>query len=184
VAWALLEEVAAATEGRLAVSRGAAERGFGRVRWPGRLQWLALSGRPGAVLLDVAHDAESIRHLVRHVEASARPLTALVFTCLGDKDLPALAALLAGSPATRLPVEVPATDHPRSRPATEVVAALERVGLTARAHPDVPAALRAAVAAPAPTPPRVAAFGSFAVAGALLALSDDAGALSLGRVPA
>jgi dihydrofolate synthase/folylpolyglutamate synthase len=169
LAWAMLEELAL-VEPRWTVSRAQAEQGFAAVRWPGRLdRRRSEAGVP--VLVDVAHDAASVRALVEAVEAAGdRPAT-LVFTCLSDKDLPEMAELLAASSAMRAAVVlVPEVEHPRSRPAAEVVAALGTAGLSARVRDSVGTALTEALSGGG----LVVAFGTFAVAGGVLELLPPA----------
>lgn len=164
LAWAVLEELALA-DPRFPVSRSQAERGFAAVRWPGRLdRRRSATGVP--VLVDVAHDVASVQALIAAVEQGGdRPAT-LLFTCLSDKDLPAMAELLAASgPMREAAVLVPTIEHPRSRPAAEVVAALLAAGLEARPCASVEAGLSSALE----TGGAVIAFGTFAVAGGVLA---------------
>ena len=163
VAWALLEELAR-VEPRWAVSREQAEAGFAKVRWPGRLDRRSLDGVE--LLLDCAHDSASLAALIAHADATGFTPAALVFTCLGDKDLAALAGRLADAPAfAAAPVLVPELPgHPRARPAESVAAHLRAAGLDARAVAGVDAALDEAVGSGGP----VAAFGSLVLAGAVL----------------
>lgn len=166
VAACALEELALA-EPALAVGRAALERGFATVRWRARLELMkgALGGAD--LLLDVAHDGDGTRALVRHL-GGRRP-AAIVFSCLADKDLAVMADLLAASEEARgAAMLVPELDGARARPAAEVVAALRERGLSARPAPSVAEALEAAqaiaLASPGPRPALVVAFGSFHVA--------------------
>jgi len=62
------------------------------VRWPGRLERVALGG--GHLLLDVAHNPHGVAALVRYLWA--RPTRrAVLFGCLADKDAPSMLAQLA-----------------------------------------------------------------------------------------
>lgn len=170
VAWALLEELAR-VEPRWSVSREQAVAGFARVRWPGRLDRRRLGELE--LLIDCAHDETSLRALVEHAAATDFEPSAGVFTCLGDKDLDALAGVLASAPAfARSPFFVPElAAHPRARPAAEVVEHLAAAGLAARAVGGVDEALAEAARLGGP----VAVFGSLVLAGALLARVGDAG---------
>lgn len=166
VAEAVLRELSRFEGGRLAVDAAAMRCGFAAVRWPARLQRACWQGIE--LLVDVAHDAESVRELTEHVAPGAAP-AAVVFTCLGDKDLESMAGLLAASPPfARAIYLVPELDDARARPARETAAALTAAGLTARPAGSVREALTAAVERARAVGAGVAAFGSFRVAGAVL----------------
>lgn len=106
---------------------------------PGRLHLLRLPGMAAALLLDSAHNPPALIALAAALESLAIAPTALIFTCLVDKDLAALAPLAAG--LTTGPIFVPELPgNTRARPAAEVVAAL---GERAVAVADPQAALAA-----------------------------------------
>lgn len=67
-------------------------QGIQSVRWPGRLQWLEQHGR--ALLLDGAHNREAVAALARSVSRLGLPRLDLLFSCLADKPLAEMAALL------------------------------------------------------------------------------------------
>jgi dihydrofolate synthase/folylpolyglutamate synthase len=87
VALRLLEEAQAAG---LDFDLQRAARGLSRVRWPGRLQWLA--GRP-PLLLDGAHNPAAARALADHLGSLGRPVT-LLFGAMRDKRIAAMAEVL------------------------------------------------------------------------------------------
>ncbi len=91
--------------------------GLGRVRWTGRLSRHRIAGRP--VLLDGAHNAEAAAALAAHlVRLPEEPV--LIFSCLEDKPVEAMAAAL--SPAVREVVAVPLEDE-RAMPVERIAAA-------------------------------------------------------------
>jgi dihydrofolate synthase/folylpolyglutamate synthase len=165
VAATTLARLAEVTGGRFAVPSAAAASGFAGVRWRARAE-VVPAGQVD-VLVDVAHDGESVAALMRHLELLGRRPAALVFSCLADKDLGRLASLAATSPACREAlVLVPVLRGPRARPAAEVVAAARALGLTAGERSDVATAVADACAVAAGHPDRlVVVFGSFLVAG-------------------
>ncbi|MFI5142909.1 MAG: bifunctional folylpolyglutamate synthase/dihydrofolate synthase, partial [Thermoanaerobaculales bacterium] len=74
---------------------GAAEiaTGIERVDWPGRLQWLQWHGK--ALLLDGAHNLEAMRALAFSLDQlGLSGKVHLLFSCLADKPLAEMAALL------------------------------------------------------------------------------------------
>ncbi len=168
VAWAMLEELSLA-EPRWTVSRAEAETGFAAVRWPGRLdRRRSPAGLP--VLVDVAHDEPSVRALLETLEQGRERPATLLFTCLADKDLPAISRLLAGSEATRRSsFLVPESEHPRARPAEQVVEALVALGLDGAPCESVAAGFAKAEG----RGEAIVAFGTFAVAGGVLRLLPD-----------
>lgn len=97
--WCLL-----AKERGWAVDPALETRGLAATFVPGRLQ--TCQGRP-RLLLDAAHNPPAMAVLIRALKDLPRPLGGIIFTCLADKDLPALAALLAPLLAGGVPVLVP-----------------------------------------------------------------------------
>lgn len=91
VSLALLEELARAEPG-LAVDPAARARGFRDVRWPGRLD--VVGGAP-RLILDGAHNPESMASLCRELPDLAGGKVRAVFGALSDKPWEALAAELA-----------------------------------------------------------------------------------------
>ena len=113
-------------------------------RLPGRLQ--RVPGNP-AIWLDGAHNPPALAALRDALPGLGPRPAALVFACLKDKDLDAIAPLVLG--LTDGPVFVPELPvaRERARPAAELAAAL---GPRARPVPDVAAALAAAGQAGSP----------------------------------
>ena len=106
---------------------------------PGRLHLLKLPDRAGGLLLDCAHNPPAMTALTEALAALNVTPAALIFTCLKDKDLAALAPMAAKLTAGPIYVpELPGVS--RARPASEVVAAL---GERAVAVADPAAALDA-----------------------------------------
>jgi dihydrofolate synthase/folylpolyglutamate synthase len=133
--------VAAVERMGLGVGREAIEAGLAGVRWDGRFQ--VLSQRP-PVIVDGAHTPFSLDLLAANVAdyLPGVPVTA-VFGCSGDKDLPAMAAALAGA-VTR--VIACASHHPRAVSSERVAAAFRQQGVGAETAGSVEEALRRAVA--------------------------------------
>lgn len=118
----------------------AAAGALARCTVPGRLQ--RVPGEAGAfpdLILDGAHNPAGLRALGKSLQAMGVSPAAVVFTCLADKDLDAMAGevrqLAAG------PVLVPGLPGvERARPAVQVA---EAVGKIARTAPDLARALAA-----------------------------------------
>lgn len=93
--------------------------GIAAVRWPGRLQWVRVADRN--VLVDGAHNREAAESLARALDdMGLSGKVHLVFSCLGDKPLDAMAALLAPRAAT---VTVAPLASPRATDVTRLAAA-------------------------------------------------------------
>jgi len=106
---------------------------------PGRLHLLKLPDMAPGLLLDCAHNPPALTALTEALASLRIAPTGLIFTCLGDKDLAAIAPLAARLTAGPIYVpELPGVS--RARPAAEVVAAL---GDRAKAVADPAAALDA-----------------------------------------
>jgi dihydrofolate synthase/folylpolyglutamate synthase len=105
--------------------------GIAATRWPGRLDWRLWNGR--RLLLDGAHNREAIAVLASALDGLAGPWH-LLFSCLDDKPLDAMAALLRPlvTGVTVVPVASPramavdrlAAAFPGCRVATECATAL------------------------------------------------------------
>jgi dihydrofolate synthase/folylpolyglutamate synthase len=67
-------------------------RGLARVHWPGRLSEHVVGGRK--VLVDVAHNCEGAEALAAHLARQPQRRN-LLFSCLDDKDVEAMARVLA-----------------------------------------------------------------------------------------
>jgi len=118
---------------------GALARALSETFMPGRLHLLKLPGMTSELLLDCAHNVPAVTALTTALAALRIEPTALIFTCLADKDLPGMAPLAAA--LTSGPIFVPELPGvSRARPAAEVAAAL---GRQAVAVPDPAAALDA-----------------------------------------
>lgn len=156
------------------VDARAMERGFAAVRWRGRLEELRWRGID--LLVDVAHDTVALRTVLEHLRRRERRPVAVLFSCLSDKPLDELSRLLAESPMlSGVPFVVPEIDSHRARPAAQVIAALTGAGLDAHRGGSVREGLERCVEiARGLERPLVVATGSFHVAGAVIALADDA----------
>lgn len=90
---------------------------------PGRLHLLHLPGMNARLLLDCAHNPPALTALGEALAALGIRPSAMIFTCLADKDLAAIAPLAAD--LTTGPIFVPELPgNSRARPATDVAKAL------------------------------------------------------------
>jgi dihydrofolate synthase/folylpolyglutamate synthase len=136
----------------------AVARGIEAVRWPGRLQWVEHEGR--RLLLDGAHNREATAALCAALDTMGlEGRVDLLFSCLQDKPLAAMAALLAPRVCT---VTVVRLDSPRALPTHELAAAFPG----AAEVPDVATAL-AMLSRERPT----LATGSLYLVGAILGVT-------------
>ncbi len=134
---------------------------------PGRLQRLADTP---AVWLDVAHNPQAAGQLARWLDAHpVAGRTLAVFGAMQDKDVAAIAACLGEHVAHWYCCGLPEAGE-RGRTAADVAQAVRSGAVAAETscHTDPLAALVAARSLAAPVD-RILAFGSFHVAGALLA---------------
>lgn len=130
-------------------------RGIERARWPGRLQWAEWNGR--RLLLDGAHNREAMEALAAALPTlAARPN--LLFSCLADKPLEPMAALLR-------PVVADVVVAPLTSPRATPVPALVQAFPGCRPALSVPSAL-AMLSPDAPT----LVTGSLRLVGDVLAL--------------
>ncbi len=139
-----------------ALAAGTVRRGIEGVRWPGRLQWSQAHGR--RLLVDGAHNLEAMTALAAALDAmglSGR--VHLLFSCLDDKPLAAMAALLR--PRVTGVTVVPIAS-PRATPVTALAAAFPGCRVA-------PAAAAALAELPADRPTLVT--GSLRLAGEVLA---------------
>ena len=152
------------------------ERGLAEADWPARLQRLR-SGRlvdlapPRAELwLDGGHNEEGGRALAQAMadfeELSPRPL-ALICGTLNTKDTAGFLRHFKGLAQETL--AVPISGEHAGRPAGEVAAFAQSVGLNAAACQSVDAALRFLAARDWLVPPRILIAGSLYLAGIVLA---------------
>jgi dihydrofolate synthase/folylpolyglutamate synthase len=126
-------------------------RGLGRVRWPGRLSRHLVCGRE--ILIDGAHNLEATRALAAHLARQPRRFN-LLFSCLDDKPLDKMAAILR--PAVNRVAVCPLADE-RAMPAVELH----------RSFPDAEVS-DTPLGALERLPDPVLAAGSLRLAGALL----------------
>ncbi len=131
-------KVAAARFTRL--TRGAIERGLSRVvrnaGLLGRLQWL-----DGRICLDVAHNPDGIRTLVRALGSRDRSRRIAVFGAMKDKDWRSMLRDL-GAAAHRFILVAART--PRALPVRDLLREARRLGLAAVTAPSVRAGVRMA----------------------------------------
>lgn len=136
----------------------AVARGLAAVRWPGRLSEHRVAGR--TVLLDGAHNLDGVEALAVHLEATGAR-TNLLFSCLDDKPVEAMAARLA--------------------PVVGEVAVCELADERAMPLGRLAAAFPGAIVVEGPAdalarlPDPVLAAGSLRLVGALLELADEGG---------
>jgi len=131
-------------------------RALEAVRWPGRLSVHRVADRE--VLLDCAHNLEAAQALAEHLAGSSRRYN-LIFSCLDDKPVEEMAAILSPQVASVVVCEL----------ADERAMDLERL---LAAFPGAAAAASPLAALKAAGDPVLAA-GSVRLAGALLAHADD-----------
>jgi dihydrofolate synthase / folylpolyglutamate synthase len=94
--------------------------GIAATRWPGRLHWLSWRGRD--LLLDGAHNREAVRSLALFLDQTGLAgRVDLIFSCLADKPLGEMAAVLR--PRVRRVLVAP-LDSPRATPLGTLAAAL------------------------------------------------------------
>lgn len=141
-------------------SSEAVRRGLASVRWPGRLSRHRIGGRD--ILLDGAHNVEAAAALAEHLVRREPTPHHLVFSCLEDKPVAAMAEVLRPAVAS---VTVCALDDPRAMPLAELE----------RAFPGA-ATTRTPAEAIARAPGPVVAAGSLRLAGALLEYAEREGA--------
>ncbi|MBD5538572.1 MAG: bifunctional folylpolyglutamate synthase/ dihydrofolate synthase, partial [Desulfovibrio sp.] len=103
-------------------------RGLARAFLPGRLHLLPRTSEHPSLLLDGAHNPHGMQALLRALAGEgdapglrSSPPTAIIFSCLGDKDWRSSAAMLRRH-FPRAPVFVPALENPRAADAEEVAA--------------------------------------------------------------
>jgi dihydrofolate synthase/folylpolyglutamate synthase len=144
----------------------AAASGLRGVQVAARLQ--SLGGDP-ALFVDVGHNPQAARALAGWLDAQPPARTHAVYGALSDKDVAGVIGAL-GPRIAHWHLAGLERDTPRGLPAEALAAALARTLPQAPfdAHADVAAALAAARAAARPGE-RILAFGSFFVAGAVLA---------------
>lgn len=138
--------LAIATWAHLATSNGwsfdfdRVREAVGRMVLPGRFQHVFDAG--DWLLLDAAHNPQAMEALGQSMVDRGIQPRAVVFACLADKDLAAMAATLAA--ANPGPVHVPELPEvERALPATEICRVLQEAGMKTKAHPDTAAALAA-----------------------------------------
>lgn len=110
-------------------------RGIASAQWPGRLDLREHQGR--RFLLDGAHNREAVAALAAYLREGRFPELDLLFSCLSDKPLAAMAAALQPFAKRVTVVEL---SSPRATPASE----LARAFPGCRIVPTVAAALAAA----------------------------------------
>src|SRR4051812_1243069 len=152
------------------------EAGLTRVEWPARLQHLtrgrlrALAPQGSDLWLDGGHNPDGGRALSAAMadleERNAAPLV-LIVGMLGTKDADGFLRHFVG--LAREVIAVPITGQIAARPASEVAALAERLGLTSGTRPGVEAALASLNDYVWDRPPRILICGSLYLAGEVLA---------------
>jgi dihydrofolate synthase / folylpolyglutamate synthase len=152
------------------------EAGMTRAEWPGRLQRLTrgylptLAPHGAEIWLDGGHNPDGARALAAAMadleERNAAPLV-LIVGMLGTKDPDAFLRHFLG--LAREVIAVPIPSQMAARPAAEIAAMAQAVGLTATTAPSVEAALASLHDYVWDRPPRVLICGSLYLAGEVLA---------------
>lgn len=147
-------------------------RAIGAARLPGRLQ--CLPGGPGRaqLWLDGAHNVPALERLARAVGCAVPRPAAVIFACMADKDLAAMAPLVAG--LTAGPLWLPALPGVSRALAPEAAAAL--LGPRAVPLPGLARALELAdgLGGDPGAPGPVLVCGSLYLLGAFFALRPEA----------
>ena len=138
----------AAQKAGFAISEEHVRRGLEKTRWPGRLE--VARRRPELIVLDGAHNLDSIRKLSRALEEEfpRREPIAVVFASAADKDVPGMLGELAGRAKVIIATE---SGNPRGLPPGEIAALAERSGVPqTKIEKDISKALDAAREAAGP----------------------------------
>jgi dihydrofolate synthase / folylpolyglutamate synthase len=128
------------------ITPAAIESGIRQTRWPGRLERIAIPGKPD-LLLDVAHNpagAWALRAALSSLESDSPRRKVLVFGCMQDKAYEEMAQILFPLFDLVVATSVPS---PRSASAEEIIAAADKTGVRAIAAHDGRDALAKAWAA-------------------------------------
>jgi dihydrofolate synthase/folylpolyglutamate synthase len=175
-ALAALEELAP----RLRVSAAAVAQGLEQVRLPARFQLITPRNSP-AWVLDVAHNPDAARVLVRNLRSAEIPgRTYAVCGILADKDAAAIAAILCDSIDAWWCASIDGTRGRSGEDLAQAVRPLVRVPVQAA---DGVAAACAAAAAAASARDRIVVFGSFHTVGPALDWLEAAGLLPSAALP-
>lgn len=143
--------------------------GLAAVRWPGRLEWIALdSGR--RLLIDAAHNPAGATALARYLDDAGLAPLPIVVAVMQDKDAPGLLAPLAPRAAPLIVTEAPT---PRTRPACDLAAVARRLVRDVVVEPDPIAAIGRALT----RADTAAAAGSIFLIGAVRAHLLERGAV-------
>ncbi|MDX2494228.1 MAG: folylpolyglutamate synthase/dihydrofolate synthase family protein, partial [Desulfuromusa sp.] len=121
----------------LKISPAAIREGLGKVRWPGRLEWL-----PEQVLLDGAHNPAGAKKLVTYLREQNLDNLHLVVGCKADKEANELLSELLPFASC-----VYATQPPGNKavPVEKLVQQAHESGILARGYVDPVAAIQAAL---------------------------------------
>lgn len=152
-------------------------RGLAHAFLPGRMQRATLDGKD--FILDAAHNVPALEALATGLQLLGILPESIIFTCLKDKELEAMAPIVAR--LTNGPILVPELDAPRARPASEVAEAIRMArkslppnasfsgegGLSFKKAPHHPAAVSSLSAALQSAPGPVLVCGSLYLLGAL-----------------
>ncbi|HEX6113271.1 MAG TPA: folylpolyglutamate synthase/dihydrofolate synthase family protein [Geminicoccaceae bacterium] len=157
--------------GDLAPDAGALAQGLRTVEWPGRLQRLrrgplvALLPAACELWLDGGHNPAAGEALAASLNGGEPLPLHLIVGMLNTKD--ELGFLRPLAPLARSVHTIPVPDEPASRDPVEAAAEAMRLGIPAKAAPDLTSALRA-IAEVEPAPARVLVCGSLYLAGHVL----------------
>ena len=157
--------------GDLAPDAGALAQGLRTVEWPGRLQRLrrgplvALLPAACELWLDGGHNPAAGEALAASLNGGEPLPLHLIVGMLNTKD--ELGFLRPLAPLARSVHTIPVPDEPASRDPVEAAAEAMRLGIPAKAAPDLTSALRGIVEVE-PAPARVLVCGSLYLAGHVL----------------
>lgn len=107
---------------------GARSEGLKKAFLAGRLQQTKARCSLPALWLDGAHNEHGMRALTRAVQQASCPPSAVIFSCLNDKDWHAMSALLLNAVGKQCPIVVPVLHNERAADADMVVYYLHSLG--------------------------------------------------------
>ncbi len=121
----------------LEISPGAIQEGLGKVRWPGRLEWL-----PDRILLDGAHNPAGAKILAAYLRQQKLDKLHLVVGCKADKQSDELLSELLPF-VSRVYVTLPPVDD--AVPVEKLAQKVRNSGIVTSEYPDPIVAIQAAL---------------------------------------
>ncbi len=141
------------------------QRGLAQVFWPGRLQTLVRRTGSPTVLIDCAHNPDSVARLAAALQSDfSYERLWLVLGFSADKNIHEMLSILLPAAAGAI---ITGADHPRRAAPEEVAGMAAELGFDVATYPDVAQAVTAAVAVAGPAD-LICITGSIFVVGDLL----------------